>query len=70
MGLWKDEEDEEIGGIHGGVMKNRFGRATGITQFSIDYNTLILSEAEETPEEDLTAESNSIYDSLREMGQA
>lgn len=44
--IWSDEGDKELGVIHLGLQKNRFGPAVGSTTLRIDYDTLSLSEME------------------------
>ena len=44
FGIWSDDKDRELGIIHMGIQKNRFGPNTGTTALKIDYNTLSISE--------------------------
>lgn len=42
--LWQEEEDRELGLIHLGMQKNRFGVNYGHCTFKVKYETLTLSE--------------------------
>jgi len=44
--LWSNEQDKELGIIHVGLQKNRFGPNYGSIAFGIDYDTLSISEKE------------------------
>jgi replicative DNA helicase len=45
--IWSDEGDVELGMIHLGITKNRFGPRDTATQLKIDYPTLTLSEIDD-----------------------
>jgi len=45
--VWSDEKDKELGIIHFGIQKNRFGENFGNIAAKIDYNTLAVDEMEE-----------------------
>jgi replicative DNA helicase len=45
--IWTDEQDFELGIIHMGITKNRFGSRGIHTQLKIDYPTLSISELDE-----------------------
>jgi replicative DNA helicase len=45
--IWTDEKDFELGIIHMGIAKNRFGPRNVHTQLKIDYPTLSLSELDD-----------------------
>jgi len=49
--IWSDENDKELGIIHMGCQKNRFGQNFGKEAFRIDYDTLCI----ETMNEDFTS---------------
>ena len=49
--IWSDENDKELGLIHMGCQKNRFGQNFGTEAFRIDYDTLSI----ETLDEDFTS---------------
>ena len=50
FGIWQEDEDRELGIIHLGVMKNRFGVNFGSCNMQVNYSTLTIEElAEETP---------------------
>lgn len=49
--IWSDENDKELGVIHMGCQKNRFGQNFGKEAFRIDYDTLRI----ETLNEDFTS---------------
>jgi len=49
--IWSDENDKELGIIHMGCQKNRFGQNFGKEAFKIDYDTLRI----ETMNEDFTS---------------
>jgi glutamine amidotransferase PdxT len=42
--LWQEEEDKELGLIHLGMQKNRFGVNYGHCTFKVKYETLTLTE--------------------------
>lgn len=42
--IWQEEEDKELGIIHMGLIKNRFGPNYGSCAFRLKYDTLTLSE--------------------------
>lgn len=42
--IWQEEEDKELGVIHLGMTKNRFGSNYGSCAFKIKYDTLTLNE--------------------------
>lgn len=42
--IWADEHEKDLGIIHLGVMKNRFGKNFGATTLRIDYDTLSIEE--------------------------
>jgi hypothetical protein len=42
--IWQEEEDRELGLIHLGMQKNRFGVNYGHCTFKVKYETLTLSE--------------------------
>ena len=46
--IWTEEGDNELGIIHLGIMKNRFGPRDVATTLEIDYPTLTLREASNT----------------------
>lgn len=48
FGIWATEESKSVGLIHMGVQKNRFGPNFGTTTFKIDFNTLTISEVQDT----------------------
>jgi hypothetical protein len=45
--IWTEEEDFELGIIHMGIVKNRFGPRQCHTVLEIDYDTLSLSNPDE-----------------------
>lgn len=45
--IWSDDGDIELGMIHLGITKNRFGPRETTTQLKIDYPTLTLSEVDD-----------------------
>lgn len=45
--IWTEEGDADLGIIHMGIVKNRFGPRKHTTILNIDYPTLTLSESEE-----------------------
>lgn len=47
--IWTEAEDIELGIIHLGIVKNRFGNRGVHTQLKIDYPTLSLSEIDDVP---------------------
>jgi replicative DNA helicase len=50
FGIWQEDEDRELGIIHLGLMKNRFGVNFGSCNMQINYSTLTIEElAEESP---------------------
>lgn len=51
--IWSDDDDKELGLIHMGCQKNRFGPNFGTEAFRIDYDTLTI----ETMKEDFTSSS-------------
>jgi replicative DNA helicase len=52
--IWSDDNDKELGIIHMGCQKNRFGPNFGKEAFRIDYDTLCI----ETMNEDFTSSEN------------
>ena len=42
--IWQEEEDKELGLVHLGMIKNRFGPNYGTCAFKIKYETLTLTE--------------------------
>ena len=48
MSIWQEEEDAETNIIRLGMMKNRFGQNFGSTSMHIDYDTLTISEMDES----------------------
>jgi replicative DNA helicase len=42
--IWQEDEDKELGVIHMGLIKNRFGPNFGSCAFRLKYDTLTLSE--------------------------
>jgi replicative DNA helicase len=72
--IWTDEQDFELGIIHMGITKNRFGSRGIHTQLKIDYPTLSITEMDDvvfnytlkaTPQANLSNDSNpSITDIL------
>ena len=49
--IWSDEADKDLGIIHMGCQKNRFGQNFGTEAFRIDYDTLTI----ETMNDDFTS---------------
>jgi replicative DNA helicase len=49
--IWTEDGDSDLGIIHMGIVKNRFGPRKHTTILNIDYPTLTLSESEETDQE-------------------
>jgi hypothetical protein len=49
--IWSDDSDKDLGIIHMGCQKNRFGQNYGNEAFKIDYDTLSI----ETMKEDFTS---------------
>ena len=45
MSIWQDEGDVDLGVIHLGMIKNRYGQNFGTCTMAIDYSTLTLSQA-------------------------
>jgi replicative DNA helicase len=45
--IWSNDEDKELGIIHMGIQKNRFGINYGSHAFKIDYKTLAIDEIDE-----------------------
>ena len=76
--IWTDEQDFELGIIHMGITKNRFGSRGIHTQLKIDYPTLSITELDDvvfnytlkaTPQTNLSSDSNpSITDILNSAG--
>ena len=66
ISIWTEAEDFELGIIHMGIQKNRFGPSFGSTVMKIDYNNLTL---EEIPEEEIASshEINSIDSTLDDL---
>jgi len=48
LSIWQEEEDAETNTIRLGMMKNRFGQNFGATAMSIDYDTLTVTESDES----------------------
>lgn len=48
MSIWTQDGDSDLGIIHMGIEKNRFGPREVYTHLNIDYPTLSLSEADES----------------------
>lgn len=46
VSIFQDDEDRELSIIKFGMMKNRFGANNGVASFSLDYNTLTITESE------------------------
>jgi len=44
--LWSTDEDKELGILHMGLQKSRFGPNRGVQAFRIDYDTLTISETD------------------------
>jgi len=42
--IWQEEEDKELGVVHLGMIKNRFGPNYGTCAFKVKYDTLTLTE--------------------------
>lgn len=55
--IWSDQMDKDLGRIHLGIQKNRYGPNYGHTMLKIDYKTMTLSEFEE---ESLTLSSTEL----------
>jgi len=55
--IWSDDADKELGILHMGIQKSRFGENFGTHAFRIDYNTLAIDETDD----DFT-ESNEVAD--------
>ena len=51
MSIWTEEGDSELGIIHMGIEKNRFGPREVYTHLNIDYPTLALSEPDDSVRE-------------------
>lgn len=51
ISIWTEEGDSDLGIIHMGVEKNRFGPRQVYTHLEIDYPTLSLKEPKEFSEE-------------------
>jgi replicative DNA helicase len=49
--IWTEDGDSDLGIIHMGIVKNRFGPRKHTTILNIDYPTLTLSESEEVDQE-------------------
>lgn len=49
--IWTEDGDTDLGIIHMGIVKNRFGPRKHTTILNIDYPTLTLSESEEMDQE-------------------
>jgi replicative DNA helicase len=45
--IWSDDQDKELGIIHMGVQKNRFGQNFGTHAYKIDYKTLAIDEMDD-----------------------
>lgn len=45
--IWSNDEDKELGVIHMGIQKNRFGINYGSHAFKIDYKTLAIDEIDD-----------------------
>lgn len=62
ISLWQDDTDQELGIMHLGIMKNRFGVNFGTTALKIDYDTLLLEETEDvlTNNEEITEVTSSL----------
>lgn len=56
--IWSEEEDVELGIIHLGITKNRFGPRDCHTILEIDYPTLSLKDPENTSTKSYTSHSN------------
>lgn len=65
--VWATDSDKELSIIHLGIQKSRFGPNRGTRAFSIDYDTLSLSEADLAFGSD-PDELDSISDSLDILG--
>lgn len=62
--LFQDEGDDELGIIKCALLKSRFGRKFGKTQFKVDYDTLTMHEEEVYFEED---SKNNLEDLLNKI---
>jgi replicative DNA helicase len=51
--IWTEDGDSDLGIIHMGIVKNRFGPRKHTTILNIDYPTLTLSESEEVDQESI-----------------
>ena len=51
MNIWTEEGDSDLGIIHMGLEKNRFGPRQVYTHLNIDYPTLALTEPDDIVQE-------------------
>jgi hypothetical protein len=51
MNIWTEEGDSDLGIIHMGIEKNRFGPRQVYTHLNIDYPTLALTEPDDIVQE-------------------
>jgi len=65
--IWSSDEDKELGVMHMGVQKNRFGPAHGTHAFKIDYKTLAIDEMDDdfTESTEIEAMENSLEGMFR-----
>lgn len=64
--IWSSDEDKELGIIHVGVQKSRFGANYGKYTFRIDYDTLSMTEQDDVFGK--TDELSKIGESLERLG--
>ena len=62
--IWTEEGDNELGIIHLGVMKNRFGPRDIATTLEIEYPTLTLKESGNTFSTKNNTDTNNISNTL------
>ena len=58
MSIWTEEGDSDLGIIHMGIEKNRFGPREVYTHLNIDYPTLSLEEPDEFTQQNLKNQSS------------
>jgi replicative DNA helicase len=62
FGIWQNDSDRELGIIHLGIQKNRFGPAFGTTSLKINYDNFLIDETSDlfTSSEALKDTTNSL----------
>ena len=67
--IWSDDADKEMGIIHMGIQKNRFGVAHGTEAFRIVYDSLVIENMKEdfTSSEHIGEAESSLRDLLKDV---